>query len=414
MIVVAYAIAILLPLGFLYLIYAQDLYGQGKFRYVLLSFGWGLAAFGGAYGLATLLQNALAQRFGSIIEAQNWMNLWLAVLIAPIVEEVFKSLVLFFLGRRITYFVDGAIYGFAAGIAFSILENVLYLARGSAGTAVLLALLRVFSTCLLHGAASALVGTAVGRLRYGHGLSRVASAVLGWALAIGLHMGFNRLVKAGAAAPGIGSLLGAVGIGVGGAVLIIAFVRWGLAEEKRWIQETLGIGTAVSRVSGGEIRVVRKFEQIDDLLKPVVERFGEGPLEDIERFLLMQAKLGIQRKAQALTQSPAERQRLGQEIAALHEKMDSIRRQVGVYCMSFVRTIFPEDAIDLNAMLGPLVQQAEEKGMSLDDPSSLKQLTLARLAQGDADGRDGQAQRPRRASIYDLAGQGQDEADTEK
>ena len=67
MIVVAYAIAILLPLGFLYLIYSQDLFGQGKFKYVLLSFAWGLLAFGGAYGIASLLQWRLTVAFGSQI-----------------------------------------------------------------------------------------------------------------------------------------------------------------------------------------------------------------------------------------------------------------------------------------------------------------------------------------------------------
>ena len=127
MIAIAYAVAILLPLLFLYLIYAQDLYGQGRFSHVLISFAGGLAAFGGAYGMAVLLKMVLAGAFGSAIEAQNWLDMWLPILIAPVVEEVLKSLALLFLSRRMTYFVDGAIYGFAAGIAFSILENVLIL-----------------------------------------------------------------------------------------------------------------------------------------------------------------------------------------------------------------------------------------------------------------------------------------------
>jgi RsiW-degrading membrane proteinase PrsW (M82 family) len=378
MIVLAYAIAILLPLGFLYLIYAQDLYGQGKFGYVLLSFGWGLAAFGAAYGVNVLLISSGIVQSMLRVDSNTAIGL-LPVLFAPIVEEVLKSLVLIFLSRRMTYFVDGAIYGFASGIAFSVLENILYLSRGSSGTAIVMALLRVFSTCLMHGAASALVGTAIGRLRYGRGLGRVASAVLGWALAIGLHMGFNRVLQY---STGLGSLLGALGIGIGGAGLIIVFIRWGLTEEKRWIQETLGIGTGTTRVSASEVQAVGKFEQIDELLRPVVERFGEEKIEEVEKFLLQQARMGIKRKARALSRDPREQEKLGQEIEQLHEQMNTIRRKVGVYCMSFVRAIFPEDALDLTTMLGPLVQQAEEKGMSLDDPGSLKQLALARLSPG--------------------------------
>ena len=62
MIVVAYAIALLLPLGFLYLIRIQDLYGQGQFKHVLLSFVWGLVAFGLAYGANSLRRRGHGRR----------------------------------------------------------------------------------------------------------------------------------------------------------------------------------------------------------------------------------------------------------------------------------------------------------------------------------------------------------------
>ena len=243
MIAVAYAIAILLPLGFLYLIYSQDLFGQGKFKFVLLAFGWGLAAFGGAYGLATLIEWRLTIHFGSKIEAGLWLVLWLPVLIAPITEEILKSLaIVTFLRKRITYFVDGAIYGFAGGIAFSVLENILYLARESrSGTLILIAILRVFSTCLMHGAAAALVGVAIGRLRYGRGAGRALSAVLGWVLAIGLHMGFNNLLRLAddlgqsvtTAGRAFLPMLGAIGLALAGVVLIVVFIRPGLVGQKR-------------------------------------------------------------------------------------------------------------------------------------------------------------------------------------
>jgi len=355
--IVAYAIAILLPLGFLYLIYAQDLYGQGKFSHVLFSSGWGLAAFGAAYGIAVLLKGFLTQSFGSTIEAQNWMDAWHPVLIAPIVEEVLKSLILIVLVRWMTYFVDGAIYGFAAGIAFSILENILYLSRGEAGTAILLVILRVFSTCLMHGAASALVGTAIGRFRYGRGTGRVLSSILGWVLAIGLHMGFNRLVRLAEANRSTWLALGAVGVGLGGAVLIILFIRWGLAEEKRWIAETLGLKV---RVTDQEISAVRQYERIDELLKPVLERFGEEKIELVEDFLLRQARLGIMRKTLTMSQDPRERQKLEQQIETMHEEMEGIRREVGTYCMVYVREIFTEEVLALYVTLDQRVAEIPE------------------------------------------------------
>ena len=363
MIVVAYAVAILLPLGFLYLIYSQDLFGQGKFKYVLVAFAWGLVAFGGAYGVAVLLQWRMEQVLGSKIEAQIWLQLWLPVLIAPIVEEILKSLaVVIFLRKRITYFVDGAIYGFASGIAFSLAENILYLARGGtrSGTLILIAVMRVFSTCLMHGAASALVGVAVGRLRYGRGISRALSAGLGWLLAIGLHMGFNRLSRlaedlgqsSATASRAFIPLLGAIGLGLAGAVLIVLFIRWGLTEQKRWIKEMLGIGTEVSRVTRQEVAQVQKYEQVDKLLVQIEEYFGEEKAEAVEIFLLKQAQMGIKRKARAMSHDAAEQEKLGVEIEKLFQEMEQIRRNVGVYAMSFVREVLPEEVLeDLSALI---------------------------------------------------------------
>ncbi len=404
MIVVAYAIAILLPLGFLYLIYSQDLFGQGKFKYVLLSFAWGLLAFGGAYGIASLLKWQLTIAFGSTIEAGNWLSLWLPVLIAPVVEEVLKSLsLLLFLWKRMTYFVDGAIYGFAAGIAFSIVENILYLSRGETRTAVLLAMLRVFSTCLMHGAAAALVGTALGRLRYGRGSSRFLSAVLGWALAIGMHMGFNRLVNVGG---GRGSslvpVLGAMGIGIGGAVLIVLFIRWGLAEEKRWIQETLGLGASVTGVTKQELSRLQEYDRVDELLKQIEERFGEKKAEAVEIFLLRQAQMGIKRKARALSQDAREQEKLDGEIKSLYEEMEAIRRKAGVYCMSYVRVI-PEEVLE--DMASRLQRRVDEMAARPVQGKGLLETTLDRRLPAAAEGKErrpagGPEERPTGRDIF--------------
>ena len=45
MLIVAGLIAIFLPLLFLYIIYALDLYSSGSFRTVAICFAWGLASF---------------------------------------------------------------------------------------------------------------------------------------------------------------------------------------------------------------------------------------------------------------------------------------------------------------------------------------------------------------------------------
>ncbi len=379
MLIVAGAVAILLPLLFLYIIYALDLYSSGSFRTVATCFVWGLAAFGLAYVLNTAIKNQVLEGLLQI----NWAEAFLltVVLVAPIVEEIVKSLVLVYFGRRpdFTYFVDGAIYGFAAGIGFSILENLFYISQASSGgEGTLLVISRSFSTCLMHGSASALVGVSIGRFRYGHSWTRTLSAVLGWGAAIVLHSGFNRVVEFW---DGAALLLGSVGIGIGGVILIALFIRWGLAEERRWIEEKLGLDM---RVTEKEKALVRQIQDLEDLLKPITERFGREKSAQVEEFLVKQAQLGIKQKSRELATDARHKEQVQQQIATLQADMEALRRKVGVYCMTYVRSIFPPESVALWSNLEQLVMAAQRRTPQFDVWGKL-QATAAARASAEAD-----------------------------
>jgi hypothetical protein len=219
---------------------------------------------------------------------------------------------------------------------------------------------RSFSTCLMHGSASALVGVAIGLFRYGHGRARLLSAVLGWAAAIFLHSGFNRVVEYW---DGAAYLVGAVGLGVGGVILIYAFIRWGLRVEKQWIDETLDMKLGVTRK---EKSLVLDLDKVEELLKPVRQRFGKEKTAQVQEFLLKQAQLGIKQKARQLTADSADGAVLEEQIAALQIEMDAIRRNVGVYCMTYVRSIFPPESVVLWSSLEQLVAEARQRPVQFD------------------------------------------------
>jgi RsiW-degrading membrane proteinase PrsW (M82 family) len=342
----------------LYVIYALDLYASGRFRTVVTCFAWGMVAFGLAYVLNTAVkQNLLEGWLGMDPRGQQSMTMTV-VLVAPIVEEIVKSLALIYFGRRpdFTYFVDGAIYGFAAGIGFSVLENLFYLFQPAGQSqGALLAVSRSFSTCLMHGSASALVGVSIGRFRYGHGWTRLLSAILGWGAAIILHSGFNRVVEFW---EGTAFLLGAVGLGVGGVVLIALFIRWGLVEERRWIEETLG---SQQRVTSKEKALVRELASVQELLKPIEERFGREKTIDVEDFLLKQAQLGIKQKSSQMLTDARLKAEVEAQIAELQAEMEALRRKVGIYVMTYVRSIFPPESTLLWTNLQQSVAEAQQK-----------------------------------------------------
>ena len=159
-------VATVIPLLVLTGIYRLNLYATSSFREVLLCFAWGLLAFGIAYGL-----NSVTVRLGAL--SYNEMRRFGA----PVVEEMVKGLFLILLVRRprFSYFVDGAIYGFAIGVGFAIVENYLYIFQFP-DSAFSLALGRVLSTNLMHASASAIVGISTGLFRFQQGLPARAGA----------------------------------------------------------------------------------------------------------------------------------------------------------------------------------------------------------------------------------------------
>jgi len=118
--------------------------------------------------IATSLFNANIQRFYDIFgKNPNLASLALAIFIAPLIEELTKSLGVFRVRRFMSDIEDGMIYGAAAGIGFAATENLLYegsaFLTGGAQAFVITAVVRTLSSALLHASASAVVGLGIAR-----------------------------------------------------------------------------------------------------------------------------------------------------------------------------------------------------------------------------------------------------------
>lgn len=339
--ILALGIATFIPIVILYLIYTRDLYGTGAFRYIVLCFLWGWVAF----AIAALVNSWLIG--DEIVD-----RLVVLRFIAPFEEEILKGLILIYLIRRpqFTYFVDGAIYGFAAGIGFAVIENFDYI-LGTTSGALDVAIGRVISTNLIHATGSSVVGIAFGLARFSRGSGRILRVLAGMILAIAIHTGFNNLVTR--VTSGLLLVYAAV-VGVTGVGAIWASIRRGLAEEKAWIEETLGMS---DRVTASEAAVVHRISDIDEILKPLAMRFGEDKASQIEKFLFMQARLGILRKTLEKLQDESLLEATRIEMAQIQQDMDAARRAVGTITMMYLRSIFPEDDSPLWSSLEGVIQK---------------------------------------------------------
>ncbi len=216
----------------------------------------------------------------------------MVVLFAPANEEALKSLSLVYLVSRssFTCFVDGAIYGFATGTAFAIVENLFYLSNVNESQAIALAMGRVLSTSLMHGSACALVGISLGFFRHDRDFARVFSLFLGWAAAISLHAAFSYLLL-NVATPY--SIITAMMLDLGGLASVAAFIFWGLRRERLWFKDALQINMGGS---AQESAVIQQMDELEILLAPVRERFGKEKCQQLESFFKLQVQLGIKRR----------------------------------------------------------------------------------------------------------------------
>lgn len=172
----------LLPVAsFLAVLLYLDSYKLVKLRTVVAVVGVGMVAAGVSYLVNGLLLTAIE------IEETTFTRYF-----APVTEEVLKAFVIAGLIRahRIGFLVDAAIFGFAVGTGFAMIENLHYLRLypdADMGTWNV----RGFGTAIMHGGATAIFAMLGLGLLERAGRVRPWAILPGLALAVVLHSAFN-------------------------------------------------------------------------------------------------------------------------------------------------------------------------------------------------------------------------------
>jgi RsiW-degrading membrane proteinase PrsW (M82 family) len=342
--IIALLVAVAIPCLYLYFgIYQRDFFQTGNVRLIIYCFLWGAIAYVLAY-----FTNSTAIKM-HLISTDNLIRYG-----APIMEEIFKGAILVYLIRRsdFTYFVDGAIYGFTAGIGFAVFENIEYV-HGNPGTALTLAIARVLSTNLIHATASGSIGIALGLSRFerSNSIKRLLTVPGSALVAMSLHMAFNNLVKNNA------PILLAILVGFAGAGVIIFIMLQGMKDLKSWVNEKI---KEERTVTNNEASIVNQFEKVDEILEPFAQRFGEAKTAIAREMLLMQAQMGIHKKTAEKHQDEKMRQAAEAQVIELRRKMDENRKKLGWYCMLSLRGIFPEEGNPWWGMMQASMQAPKE------------------------------------------------------
>jgi len=170
-----------------------------------LAFVWGalsgvfLAGIFNALGTAFLLVLLVDSETYSIEDIENLTIVLTVVVVAPLVEEFVKPLVMFrnaTVRNEIDEVEDGIVYGAACGLGFGATENVLYgLSEGAVAAGIwgifIIVLLRTFSSILLHLVTTSFTGYGIAKYQVeGQSFSIVVKYYF---LAVFIHAAWNGL-----------------------------------------------------------------------------------------------------------------------------------------------------------------------------------------------------------------------------
>jgi|GEM_PF-1105838 len=325
--IIAGIIAILIPIAFLYMTWALEVYAFNRSRVLFASFGWGIAAFIIAY----LTHGALIS--AGIVDRRE-----VSLAIAPVLEEILKALGLFYLVRRalVRYAADGASYGFAIGTGFAVCENLFYLSNTSTAP-VDLAIVRTLSTSLMHAFTTSFVGAVLGSNAFKDPrlLSRRGLVIL--VVAMLLHFGFNLTVDS---LNGTLMVLAAITIGLTGTAVNAYTINRSLREEREWLTSQLG------ELPPGEQAVVLNPTDVSRLIEQNRHTIGFERADMLQAYIRLIAQRALLRKALDLTVRESYRRSLSADLETTDRTIRQLQRDMGLYSRAWLRTLLPSEESD--------------------------------------------------------------------
>ncbi len=233
---VSLVMAVAPMVAMLYFIWWVDRYDREPVRFVLAAFLWG--GFG-AIGLSIIASEFSISLFQEAIYNAGFDAG--TVVVAPVVEEFMKGLIVFFLLRYRNFdnLTDGLVYGAASGLGFGMTENFLYFTQFAGFDPgyewLSLIFVRSMLTANMHCAASATFGAGISKLK-DHGIKAIFYVLGSYILAVLLHGSWNYLVGTG----DIEDTGAAVLLVVGYVIVIFIIFVLGIRGERKQREAVLG------------------------------------------------------------------------------------------------------------------------------------------------------------------------------
>lgn len=180
-------VALLPVIIFLIVLVLLDSFKLVKTKLLIVCIAWGISS-------SILSYFANTGFLESIPMDPDRLPAFLSKYISPFVEETLKMLLLIILIKRgkIGFMIDGAIYGFAIGCGFAILENIYYL-YSIHNNNILLWVVRGFGTAIMHGGATSVIAIIIMNA-FDKQKHLLVPLLGGWIVAVIIHSFYNHFL----------------------------------------------------------------------------------------------------------------------------------------------------------------------------------------------------------------------------
>ena len=252
----------------------------------------------------------------------EWLNVDFSIYtryVAPLVEEALKALIVFMLIRnnRIGFLVDAAIFGFAVGAGFAILENLFYLQAlpdMQLGTWIV----RGFGTAIMHGGTTAIFAIVSHTLRGQYPTKGHLPLLPGFVVAITIHSIFNHFFVS----PIINTLVVLAAL-----PLLFSVV---FQQSEKTVTDWLGMGfdadtELLELINSGDFSV----SNVGMYLNSLKEKF-EGPVVvDLLCYLRLHTELSIRAKGLLMMREQGFMDKAGEETKAKLKELKFLESSIG-------------------------------------------------------------------------------------
>ncbi len=257
--------------------------------------------------------------------------------VAPPIEEFGKALFLVYLIRfnRVGFLVDAAIYGFAVGAGFALVENVYYL-RALPDSHLVVWMVRGFGTAIMHGGATSLFAVASKLLTERFDSTGVHVFLPGFLLAALIHSFFNHFYLS----PDLSTLALLVGL----PALFLLVFRVSERATHRW----LGVGfdsdqELLAVMNSGELSGTR----VGRYLKELREHFPRETVADMICLIRLHLELSIRAKGVLLMQKAGFSVPVDPEVERRFQELKYLERSIGRTGLMALEPIFTLSSRDL-------------------------------------------------------------------